>query len=158
MKVKDVVEVGLLYLGVPTVTLYQLNFLGLFIPLCRDNFFPHYDFNTIWNAVARGTNTEVVGTGIQLLYFTAPHLAGYRRRSLNLYILGEAARGREGTWTLEGMVASLPASSCCRLRRSCPTTAYTSMLGATFCSWPVSGDLHRGRGLDRPCKDPGHDQ
>ena len=52
MKAKDVVEVALLYVGVPAVTLYPLGFIGLFIQLWRDNFFPYYDFNMIWNAVA----------------------------------------------------------------------------------------------------------
>lgn len=69
MKVKDVVEVALLYVGVPAVTLYPLGFVGLFIQLWRDSFFPYYDFNMIWNAVAMVPHTEVVGTGVQLLYF-----------------------------------------------------------------------------------------
>jgi hypothetical protein len=40
VKVKDVVEVALLYVGVLAVTLYPLGFVGLFIQLWRDNFFP----------------------------------------------------------------------------------------------------------------------
>jgi hypothetical protein len=47
VKVKDVVEVALLYVGVPAVTLYPLGFVGLFIQMWRDNFFPYYDFNDL---------------------------------------------------------------------------------------------------------------
>jgi len=36
----------------------------------RDEFFPYYDFNIVWNAVAMVPNTVVVGTGVQLLYFS----------------------------------------------------------------------------------------
>jgi hypothetical protein len=47
VKVKDVVEVALLYVGAPAVTLYPLGFVGLFIQLWRDNSFPYYDFSMI---------------------------------------------------------------------------------------------------------------
>ena len=47
VKVKDIVEVVLLYVGVPAVTLYLLGFVGLFIQVRRDNFFPYHDFNMI---------------------------------------------------------------------------------------------------------------
>ncbi|MDQ4062986.1 MAG: hypothetical protein M3122_03620 [Actinomycetota bacterium] len=70
MKAKDLVEVSLLYVGVPAVTLYPLGFVGTFVQMWRDEFFPYYDFNVIWNAVAMTPNTEVVGTGVQLLYFS----------------------------------------------------------------------------------------
>ncbi|MEJ7871757.1 MAG: hypothetical protein WKF67_05825 [Rubrobacteraceae bacterium] len=70
MKVKDLVEVGLLYVGVPAVTLYPLGFVGTFVQIWRDEFFPYYDFNIVWNAVAMVPNTVVVGTGVQLLYFS----------------------------------------------------------------------------------------
>jgi len=65
LKVKDVVEVALLYVGVPAVTLYPLGFIQLW----RDNFFPYYGFNMIWNAVAMVPHTEVVGTGTNFCSF-----------------------------------------------------------------------------------------
>ena len=52
------------------MTLYLLGFVGLFIQVRRDNFFPYHDFNMIRNAFAMVPNTEVVGTGVQLLYFS----------------------------------------------------------------------------------------
>jgi len=61
VKVKDLVEVGLLYVGVPAVTLYPLGFVGTFVQMWRDEFFPYYDFNIVWNAVAMVPNTVVVG-------------------------------------------------------------------------------------------------
>lgn len=70
MKAKDVVEIGLLYVGIPAVTLYPLGFAGLFVQLWSDRFFPYYDFNTIWDAVAMVPQTAVVGTGIRLLYLS----------------------------------------------------------------------------------------
>ncbi len=70
MKTKDLVEVTLLYVGVPAVTLYPLGFVGTFVQMWRDEFFLYYDFNVIWNAVSMIPNTEVVGTGVQLLYFS----------------------------------------------------------------------------------------
>ena len=70
MKVRDLVEVSLLYVGIPAVTLYPLGFVGLLIQLWRDNFFPYYDYDMVWNAVAMIPNTVVVGTGVELLYFS----------------------------------------------------------------------------------------
>lgn len=101
MKVKDVVEVGLLYVGVPAVTLYPLGFVGLFIQLWRDNFFPYYDFNMIWNAVAIVSNTEVLGTGVQLLYFSlVTTLLGMGVASLTsrFLMMRRAAEKKPGNW------------------------------------------------------------
>jgi hypothetical protein len=69
VKVRDLVEVALLYVGIPAVTLYPLGFVGLLIQLWPDNFFPYYDYDMVWNAVAMIPNTVVVGTGVELLYF-----------------------------------------------------------------------------------------
>jgi hypothetical protein len=70
VKVKDLIEVALLYVGVPAVALYPLGFVGLMIQLWRDDFFPYQHFNTIWNAVALVPHTVVIGTGIELLYLS----------------------------------------------------------------------------------------
>jgi hypothetical protein len=47
VKVKDIVEVVYSTSGVPAVTLYLLGFVGLFIQVRRDNFFPYHYFNMI---------------------------------------------------------------------------------------------------------------
>ncbi len=101
MKVKDLVEVALLYVGVPAVTLYPLGFVGLFIQLWRDNFFPYYDFNMIWNAVAMVPHIEVVGTGVQLLYFSlVATVLGVGVASLTSSFLAKrrAAEKEPGNW------------------------------------------------------------
>lgn len=101
MKVKDIVEVTLLYVGVPAVTLYPLGFVGLFIQLWRDNFFPYYDFNMIWNAVAMVPHIEVVGTGVQLLYFSlVATVLGVGVASLTSSFLAKrrAAEKEPGNW------------------------------------------------------------
>jgi len=101
MKVKDIVEVALLYVGVPAVTLYPLGFVGLFIQLWRDNFFPYYDFNMIWNAVAMVPHIEVVGTGVQLLYFSlVATVLGVGVASLTSSFLAKrrAAEKEPGNW------------------------------------------------------------
>ncbi len=117
MKVKDVVEVGLLYVGVPAVTLYPLGFVGLFIQLWRDNFFPYYDFNMIWNAVAMVPNTEVVGMGVQLLYFSlVATLLGVGVASLTFRFLAkrretEKEPGNWKGWWLLYLLVLLPAAA-----------------------------------------------
>ena len=70
MKGKDLVELALLYVGVPVVTLYHLGVVGLFVRMWRDNFFPYYYYDAIWNAVAIVIKTLVVGTGVELLFFS----------------------------------------------------------------------------------------
>ncbi len=117
MKVKDLVEVALLYVGVPAVTLYPLGFVGLLIQLWRDNFFPYYDYDTVWNAVAMIPNTVVVGTGVELLYFSVVStLLGIGIASLASKLLrkphavGEEQRGRKGWWGLYLLVV-LPATA-----------------------------------------------
>ena len=51
-KTRDIVEVALLYVAVPAVTLYPLGFVGLGLQLWRDLFFPYTDFTAIWEAVS----------------------------------------------------------------------------------------------------------
>jgi hypothetical protein len=52
IKPRDLVEGGLLYKGIPAVTLYPLGFVALGIQLWRDPSFPYHDFTTIWEAVS----------------------------------------------------------------------------------------------------------
>ena len=115
MKVRDLVEVALLYVGIPAVTLYPLGFVGLLIQLWRDNFFPYYDYDMVWNAVAMIPNTVVVGTGVELLYFSmVSTLLGMGIASLTSKLLrrpppaGEEQRGRRSLWVLYVLVV-LPA-------------------------------------------------
>ena len=107
MKVKDLVELALLYVGDPAVTtLYPLGFVGLFVQMWRDNFFPYYDYDTIWNAVAMVPSTVVAGTGVELLYFSfVSTLLGMGVASLTSRLLKRRAadkeqRGRRGLWGL----------------------------------------------------------
>jgi hypothetical protein len=46
MKVKDLIETLLLYIGVPAFTLYPLGFVALGVQMWKDPFFPYYDYNT----------------------------------------------------------------------------------------------------------------
>ena len=64
----NLVQLGLLYVGIPAVTLCPLGFVGLAIQLWRDPFFPYTDFTTIWEAVALIDETVVIATGIRLIY------------------------------------------------------------------------------------------
>ena len=65
---RDLVEGGLLYVGIPAVTLYPLGFVALGVQLWRDPSFPYHDFTTIWKAVSLIPRTVVVATGIRLIY------------------------------------------------------------------------------------------
>lgn len=69
-KTRDIVEVALLYVGVPAVTLYPLGFVGLGLQLWRDPFFPYTDFTTIWEAVSLISERVVIRTGIELIYLS----------------------------------------------------------------------------------------
>ncbi len=40
MKVKEIVEATLLYVGIPAITLYPLGFVALGLQMRRDPFFP----------------------------------------------------------------------------------------------------------------------
>ena len=67
MKARDLLEAVLFYVGVPAATLYPLGFMGVFLQLWTDQFFPYYDYKTLWDAVATIPKAEVVGTGMVLL-------------------------------------------------------------------------------------------
>jgi hypothetical protein len=147
VKVKDLVEVALLYVGIPAVALYPLGFVGLLIQLWRDDFFPYQNFNTIWNAVAPIPNTVVVGTGIELLYLSlVSTLVGLGVASLTLNFLhrrhayAEEPESRRSLWSLYLLVL-------CLWRRSCSGTACTCTSGTTCCSWPASWCSPRGEGF-----------
>lgn len=108
MKFKDTVELGLLYVGVPALTLYPLGFVGLGIELWRDPFFPYYDFLGVYNAVALVPNTVVAGTGVKLLYLSViSTLIGAVFASLTFRLIAarskreesESPRGRAGAWS-----------------------------------------------------------
>jgi hypothetical protein len=66
----ELAQLGLLYVGIPAVTLYPLGFVGLGIQLWKDPFFPYRDFTTIWQAVALIEETVVIATGIRLIYLS----------------------------------------------------------------------------------------
>jgi hypothetical protein len=64
LKVKEIVEAALLYVGVPAITLYPLGFVALGLQMWRDPFFPYADFGPIWDAVSLVPRTVVIGTGV----------------------------------------------------------------------------------------------
>lgn len=105
IKPRDLVEGGLLYIGIPAVTLYPLGFIALGVQLWRDPSFPYHDFTTIWEAVSLIPQRVVVATGIRLIY-----------TSLIATILGAAIGGlffelllwrRKGTGEEESRLESL---------------------------------------------------
>ena len=69
-KIRDIVQVALLYIGVPAVTLYPLGFVALGIQLWRDPFFPYTDFTTVWEALSLIRQTVVIATGLKLIYLS----------------------------------------------------------------------------------------
>lgn len=145
MKVKDLVEVGLLYVGVPAVTLYPLGFVGLFVQVWRDEFFPYYDFNVIWNAVAIVPNTVVVGTGVQLLYFSlVATLLGVGIASLTLNFVrkryeANEERGEKGRlWSLY-LVVLLPVTVFLAYRGVHVNDRYDVLFLAGFLVFSIGG-------------------
>jgi len=70
MKTRDLVQTLLFYVGIPATTLYPLGFAGLFLQLWNDRFVPYHDPNILWDAVAYTPKIVVVGTGIELLWFS----------------------------------------------------------------------------------------
>ena len=66
MKVKDIVEAALLYVGVPAITLYPLGFVALGLQMWRDPFFPYTAFGPIWDAVSLVPRTIVMA----IMYLT----------------------------------------------------------------------------------------
>jgi hypothetical protein len=108
IKPRDLVEGGLLYIGIPAVTLYPLGFIALGVQLWRDPSFPYHDFTTIWEAVSLIPQRVVVATGIRLIY-----------TSLIATILGAAVAGlffelllwRQRSTSEEGRLDRLPRSN-----------------------------------------------
>lgn len=159
MKVRDLVELGLLYVGVPAVTLYPLGFVGLFVQMWRDEFFPYYDFNTLWNAVAMVPNTVVVGTGVQLLYFSVvATLLGVGVASLTLNFLrtGHAADEEHGEqrrlWSFY-LVVLLPVAAFLAYRSVYVNDRYDVLFLAGFLMFSAGAGVLIGHVRAR-----GHDQ
>jgi hypothetical protein len=101
LKVKEIVEASLLYVGVPAITLYPLGFVALGLQMWRDPFSPYDDFGPIWDAVSLVPRTEVIGTGVELLYLSViSTLLGVGIASLTFHYLsgppsaGEKPEGR----------------------------------------------------------------
>jgi hypothetical protein len=90
------VEGGLLYIGIPAVTLYPLGFIALGIQLWRDPSFPYHDFTTIWEAVSLIPQTVVVATGIRLIYTHVPDRHDLRRRRRRFARDARVMASREG--------------------------------------------------------------
>jgi hypothetical protein len=67
---KGLVELALLYVGIPGITLYPLGIVALLIQLLRDPHFPYLDPVTAWTAVSVIPQTLVIGTGIGLVYLS----------------------------------------------------------------------------------------
>ena len=121
---RSIVEAGLLYLGIPAVTLYPLGFVGLGIQLWRDPYFPYSDFTTIWQAIVLVEHTVVMATGVKLIYlFMIATILAMGVATLLLNLLGQAPesadehdnsvrrRGRRrGLWSLFWVIL-LPAGA-----------------------------------------------
>jgi len=101
-KTRDIVEIALLYVGVPAVTLYPLGFVALGIQLWRDPFFPYTDFTTVWQAVSLIHQTVVIATGIKLIYLSLVATAlGVGIASLSLTFLRRRKSTPDGNDTRE---------------------------------------------------------
>src|SRR4051812_9807026 len=101
-KPRDFVELALLYVGVPAVTLYPLGFIALGIQLWRDPFFPYTDFTTVWEALSLVHKTVVIATGIKLVYLSLVSTAlGVGIASLTLAFLRRRKSGSDGNGTRE---------------------------------------------------------
>lgn len=88
MKLRDLIEQGLLYVGVPAITLYPLGFVALGIQLWRDPFFPYVDFDSVWDAVAMVPQIVVIATGVRLVYLALiATIFGWGIASLTLRIM-----------------------------------------------------------------------
>jgi hypothetical protein len=107
LKVKEIVEAILLYVGIPAITLYPLGFVALGLQMWRDPFFPSADFGPIWDAVSLIPQTQVIGTGVELLYLSViSTLFGVGIASLTFHFLrrrrpsAEEKRWDGGLWGL----------------------------------------------------------
>jgi hypothetical protein len=70
MNFRDLVQSLLFYVGIPAFTLYPLGFAALAIQLWNDPLFPYYDFDTVWYAVTLVPQTQVIGTGLKLMFLS----------------------------------------------------------------------------------------
>jgi hypothetical protein len=105
VKLRELVEQGLLYVGIPAITLYPLGFVALGIQLWRDPFFPYVDFDSVWEAVAIVPHTVVIATGVRLVYLALiATIFGWGISSLTFRIMGRhtdeqpVAARRSGLW------------------------------------------------------------
>jgi hypothetical protein len=72
---RHTLESTLFYVGIPTVTLYPLGFVGLGLQMWYDPFFPYSHFDTVWDALSLVPQMKVIGTGVWLLYLSLISLA-----------------------------------------------------------------------------------
>lgn len=75
MNLRHTLEGALFYVGIPTVTLYPLGFVGLGLQMRSDPFFPYSHLGTVWDALSLVPQMEVIGTGVWLLYLSLISLA-----------------------------------------------------------------------------------
>jgi hypothetical protein len=75
VNLRHTLEGMLFYVGIPTVTLYPLGFVGLGLQLWNDPFFPYTHLDTVWDALSLVPQMEVIGTGVWLLYLSLISLA-----------------------------------------------------------------------------------
>lgn len=114
MKLRELVEQGLLYVGIPAITLYPLGFVALGIQMWRDPFFPYVDFDSVWDAVAIVPHIVVIATGVRLVYLALiATFFGWGIASLTFRIMGRytgeqaAEARRSGLWGIY-LVVFLP--------------------------------------------------
>ena len=70
VNLRQTLEGALFYLGIPTVTLYPLGFVGLGLQMWRDPFFPYSRFDTVWDTLSLVPQMEVIKMGVWLLYLS----------------------------------------------------------------------------------------
>ena len=75
VNLRHTLEGALFYVGIPTVTLYPLGFVGLGLQMRSDPFFPYSHLGTVWDALSLVLQMEVIGTGVWLLYLSLISLA-----------------------------------------------------------------------------------
>ena len=75
VNLRHTLEGALFYVGIPTVTLYPLGFVGLGLQMRSDPFFPYSHLGTVWDALSLVPQMEVIGTGVWLLYLSLISLA-----------------------------------------------------------------------------------
>jgi uncharacterized membrane protein YhaH (DUF805 family) len=75
VNLRHTLEGALFYVGIPTVTLYPLGFVGLGLQMRNDPFFPYSRLDTVWDALSLVPQMEVIGAGVWLLYLSLISLA-----------------------------------------------------------------------------------